>query len=269
MNGYGERCGNANLVSIVPNLQLKMGHDVPARDSLRRAHRGLALPRRAAQLRARPQPALRGHERVRAQGRHARRRRQRPTRRRSSTSTRPRSATRASVLISELSGKRHGARSGRSRPAWSSTTRRAARVVERVKELEHQGFQFEAADGSFDLLIRRETGDYEPLFRLESWRVIAEKREDGKVQTEATIKIWVDGERYVTHRRGQRPRQRAWTPRCARRSPRPIRTCATSSSSTTRSASSTRPRRPAPSRACCSTPPTAHDTWGAIGVSRT
>ena len=78
-------------------------------------------------------------------------------------------------------------------------------MVERVKELEHRGFQFEAADGSFELLIRRETGDYEPLFRLESWRVIAEKREDGRVQTEATIKIWVDGERYVRTAEGNGP----------------------------------------------------------------
>ena len=78
-------------------------------------------------------------------------------------------------------------------------------MVERVKALEHRGYHFEAADGSFDLLIRRETGDYEPLFRLESWRVIAEKREDGRVQTEATIKIWVDGDRYVKTAEGNGP----------------------------------------------------------------
>jgi 2-isopropylmalate synthase len=81
----------------------------------------------------------------------------------------------------------------------------AARIVERVKSLEHQGFQFEAADGSFDLLIRKDSGDYEPLFRLESWRVIVEKRENGRVETEATIKIWVDGERYVRTAEGNGP----------------------------------------------------------------
>src|SRR5439155_7317930 len=81
----------------------------------------------------------------------------------------------------------------------------ASRVVERVKDLEHRGYHLEAADGSFELLIRKETGDYEPLFRLESWRVIAEKREDGKVQTEATIKIWVEGERYVRTAEGNGP----------------------------------------------------------------
>src|SRR5205814_8818358 len=60
-------------------------------------------------------------------------------------------------------------------------------------------------DGSFDLLIRRETGDYEPLFTLESFRVIVEKRADGRVETEATIKIWVEGERYVRTAEGNGP----------------------------------------------------------------
>ena len=77
--------------------------------------------------------------------------------------------------------------------------------MERVKELEHQGYHYEAADGSFELLLRRETGDYEPLFRLESWRAIVEKRADGRVETEATIKIWVDGERYVRTAEGNGP----------------------------------------------------------------
>jgi 2-isopropylmalate synthase len=78
-------------------------------------------------------------------------------------------------------------------------------VVDRVKELEHRGYHFEAADGSFELLLRKESGDYEPLFQLESWRAIVEKRADGKVETEATIKIWVDGERYVRTAEGNGP----------------------------------------------------------------
>ena len=80
-------------------------------------------------------------------------------------------------------------------------------MVERVKELEHRGYHFEAADGSFELLLRKETGDYEPLFRLESWRVIVEKRADGRVETEATIKIWARtaNERYVRTAEGNGP----------------------------------------------------------------
>ena len=49
--------------------------------------------------------------------------------------------------------------------------------------------------------MRKESGDYVPLFTLESWRVIAEKRADGRVETEATIKLWVDGERYCSRPR--------------------------------------------------------------------
>jgi 2-isopropylmalate synthase len=108
------------------------------------------------------------------------------------------------VLISELSGK--GTVLQRAEVTGIDLDAAAAgRVIERVKQLEHEGFHFEAADGSFDLLLRRETGDYQPLFRLESWRVIAEKREDGRVQTEATIKLWVDGERHVRTAEGNGP----------------------------------------------------------------
>jgi 2-isopropylmalate synthase len=111
---------------------------------------------------------------------------------------------RRELLISELSGK--GTVHARARDAGIALDDDdAARVVDRVKELEHRGYHFEAADGSFELLLRKETGEYEPLFRLESWRAIVEKRADGRVETEATIKIWVDGERYVRTAEGNGP----------------------------------------------------------------
>jgi 2-isopropylmalate synthase len=81
----------------------------------------------------------------------------------------------------------------------------AARAVDALKDREHRGYHYEAAEASFELLLRREAGDYEPLFRLESFRVITDKREDGRVQTEATIKLWVDGERYVRSAEGNGP----------------------------------------------------------------
>jgi 2-isopropylmalate synthase len=74
-----------------------------------------------------------------------------------------------------------------------------------MKSLEHDGYQFEAADGSFELLLRKESGEYQPLFRLESWRVTAEQHADGEVKTEAAIKIWVDGERFVSYAEGNGP----------------------------------------------------------------
>jgi 2-isopropylmalate synthase len=203
MNGYGERCGNANLVSIVPALQLKLGFDCLPAANLRSltetahlideianvnpdpnqpyvgknafAHKGgmhVAGIRQDARTFEHVDPALVGNDRA--------------------------------LLISELSGKGTvQARAGETGVELDEAA--ATQVVEHVKELEHRGYQFEAADGSFDLLIRRATGGYEPLFRLESWRVTVEKREGGKVTTEASIKIWVNGERYFRAAEGNGP----------------------------------------------------------------
>jgi 2-isopropylmalate synthase len=108
------------------------------------------------------------------------------------------------VLVSELSGK--GTIHARASEAGIELDdAAAARLIERVKEREHEGYHYEAADGSFELLMRKESGDYTPLFTLESWRVTAEKRADGRVETEATIKLWVDGERYLFTAEGNGP----------------------------------------------------------------
>ena len=199
INGYGERCGNANLTSIVPNLQLKLGHDcLPALEGLTEA---VAPGRRAAEPDARTPTSPTSGKNAFAHkgGMHV-----------AGVNADPATfehidpgavGNSRELLVSELSGK--GTLIAHAGGELDDAT--AAQVVERVKELEHRGFQFEAADGSLDLLIRRETGDYEPLFRLESWRVIAEKREDGRVMTEATIKIWVEGERFVRVAEGNGP----------------------------------------------------------------
>ncbi|HET9105080.1 MAG TPA: alpha-isopropylmalate synthase regulatory domain-containing protein, partial [Solirubrobacteraceae bacterium] len=87
--------------------------------------------------------------------------------------------------------------------------RTAVKVLEQVKEREHHGYHYEAADGSLELLIRKATGDYVPLFVLESWRVIVEKRADDRVATEATVKLWAppgpDAVRYVRTAEGNGP----------------------------------------------------------------
>jgi 2-isopropylmalate synthase len=198
LNGYGERCGNANLTSIVPNLQLKLGRScLPSLEGLTEAAHLVA-----ELLNLQPdanQPYVGKNAFAHKGGMHVAGVNADPA---TFEHIDPSAVGNArEVLISELSGK--GTVIAHAGGSLDDAV--AARVVERVKALEHRGFQFEAADGSFDLLIRRETGDYEPLFRLESWRVIAEKREDGRVQTEATIKIWVDGRRYVRTAEGNGP----------------------------------------------------------------
>jgi 2-isopropylmalate synthase len=80
-----------------------------------------------------------------------------------------------------------------------------ADVLDTVKDLEHRGYSFEAADASLEILLRKKTGTYRPLFTLESFRCIMEKREDGRVMTEATIKLFVEGQRFVATGEGNGP----------------------------------------------------------------
>ncbi len=203
MNGIGERTGNANLTSILPDLQLKLGYRCVAPEKLARltgiahfidellnatpdpdqpfvgrnafAHKGgmhVAGVNADARTFEHMDPGLVGNER--------------------------------DLVVSELSGK--GTVLGRADGAGIPLDdQQAARALRTLKEREHRGYHYEAADASFELLLRKETGRYEPLFRLEGFRVLVEKREDGKVLTEATIKIWVDGERYLRTAEGNGP----------------------------------------------------------------
>lgn len=203
VNGIGERTGNANLITIIADLQLKMGAEVLAPEGLARltetAHFLDELLNRTPDP---AQPYVGKHAFAHKAGLHAA-----GVRADSQTFEHVDPAVVGNsrdVLISELSGR--GTIVEKARQAGiSASDELAQRVVDRVKELEHEGFQFEAADGSFELLMRREGGGYEPLFRLESWRVLVEQRADGKVETEATIKIWLDGERYVRTAEGNGP----------------------------------------------------------------
>ncbi len=203
INGYGERCGNANLVSILPSLQLKLGYECVPPERLREltetahfvdeltnttpdpdqayvgrnafAHKGgmhVAGVQADARTFEHMDPSLVGNSR--------------------------------DVLISELSGR--GSVLSRAESAGIDLNADAAkRVLERVKEREHRGYHYEAADASFELLLRREAGSYQPLFRLEGYRVIVEKNEQGFVDTQATIKLWVDGTRYLHTAEGDGP----------------------------------------------------------------
>jgi 2-isopropylmalate synthase len=203
MNGYGERCGNANLVSVLPALQLKLGYDCVPPERLGRLTAIAHFVDEIANVTPNPnQPFVGRNAFAHKGGMHVAGIVRDPS---TFEHIDPAAVgNHRELLISELSGR------GTVQARADSTgielgDEEAQRVVERVKRLEHRGFQFEAADGSFDLLIRKETGAYEPLFRLESFRVIVEKRESGRVETEATIKIWVNGERYVRTAEGNGP----------------------------------------------------------------
>jgi 2-isopropylmalate synthase len=203
MNGVGERAGNANLVSIIANLQLKMGHEVVTAEQLAGLTEAAHFVDEVLNVTGDPnQPYVGRNAFAHKGGMHVAGVRTDAT---TFEHVDPAAVgNRRDLLISELSGR--GTVLEKAEAAGLELTDDAAtRVLDRVKELEHAGYQFEAADASFELLIRREAGDYEPLFVLESWRVMVEQRADGRVETEATVKIWVDGERYVRTAEGNGP----------------------------------------------------------------
>jgi 2-isopropylmalate synthase len=208
INGIGERTGNANLVTIIADLQLKMGVELLPPDRLGRLTESAHFLDELLNRTPDPaQPYVGKHAFAHKAGLHAA-----GVRADAQTFEHVDPAVvgnRRDTLISELSGKgtivEKAAAAGIAPRGARAEEAFAERVVERVKELEHQGFQFEAADGSFELLMRKEAGEYEPLFRLESWRVLVEQRADGKVATEATIKIWLGGERFVRTAEGNGP----------------------------------------------------------------
>jgi len=203
LNGYGERCGNANLVTAIPNLQLKLGYRCLDDARLARLTEVAHFADELLNFTPDPdQPYVGRNAFAHKGGMHV-----------AGVNVDPATfehvdpelvGNSREVLVSELSG-RGTVLAAADAAGIVLDDAAAKRVLDRVKDLEHRGYHYEAADGSFELLLRKETGDYEPLFRLESWRAIVEKRADGKVETEATIKIWVDGERYVRTAEGNGP----------------------------------------------------------------
>ena len=189
INGYGERCGNANLVSVVAALQLKMGHACVPEASLARL---TELSRAVAEIaNMRPDPhapyvgvsafAHKGGvhvaavEKVKASYEHVPPECIGNLRR---------------VVVSELSG-RVNVRV-RAAEMGVDVKGREAVVLARIKELENKGYQFEAADGSFELLLRRSDPDYVPRFEVLDVAVLAERRRgDGRMFAEATVKLKV------------------------------------------------------------------------------
>jgi 2-isopropylmalate synthase len=203
VNGYGERCGNANLATILPALQLKMGFEVvPSQDLESLTQTSHYLDELCNMAPNPDQPYVGRHAFAHKAGMHA-----------AGIEADARTfehldpgaiGNQREILASELSGKatirNQATRAGLDLDEGAST-----RAVERLKEREHRGYHYEAAPASFELLLRREAGSYQPLFELESFRVVTEKRADGGVETEATIKVLVDGERYLRVAEGNGP----------------------------------------------------------------
>ena len=203
INGYGERCGNANLCSIIPDLQLKMGLECVPADNLTTlsrlartvaeianlapdthmayvgrsafAHKGgihVAAVRRNADSYQHIEPALVGNE--------------------------------ARVLVSDLSGR--GNLLSKAEELGLDTTRdEAVQVLEEIKLLENQGFVFEGAEASVAIRLFRARPEYLPLFTLIDYTTIVEQRQGRGTVAEAMVKISLDGETVHTAAEGNGP----------------------------------------------------------------
>ncbi len=190
INGYGERCGNANLVPIIANLQLKMGYQcVPELPGLSLLSHYVAEIANLTPQDA--QPFVGRNAFTHKAGVHASAVIKSPCMYEHVEPSTVGSERR--ILVSELAGKSNLLHSTRH---LGISAREAKDVVAQIKGLEYQGYQFEGAEASLELLVRRHAKGHRERFRLEGFRVIDEKRGADESVTEATIKVRV-GERLI------------------------------------------------------------------------
>jgi 2-isopropylmalate synthase len=204
MNGYGERCGNANLISVLPNLVLKLGFDQPQElVALRDLSRYID---ERANLQPNPRAPFVGDAAFAHKGGvHV-----------SAVNKNPQTyehimpetvGNRRRVLLSDLSGRANiVAKSAEFGDVSAISDRAVQEVVQKLKELEHRGYAFEGAEASFQLLSRKVRGEYAPYFVLHGYRVLIDKREDeGGAGCEAIIKVEVGGQLEHTAAAGDGP----------------------------------------------------------------
>ena len=193
-NGYGERCGNANLCTVIPNLELKMGKKSIDRKKLQDlAGFSRFLSEVANAYHDHRQPyvgesafAHKGGAHIDGVTKVAR----------SFEHVPPESVgSERRFLVSDQSGgSTIVSKLRRSVPGINKKDPLVGQVLERVKQLENEGYQFEAAEGSFDLLARRVQGTYRDLFTLVNFRTINRKTGDQAEEAEAIVKVEVRGE---------------------------------------------------------------------------
>jgi 2-isopropylmalate synthase len=205
INGYGERCGNANLCTVIPTLQLKLGLSVVSPEQLQDLTK---LSRFVAELAnivpAEQQPYVGYNAFAHKGGVHV-----------DAVSKSPETyehvqpqqvGNQRRILVSELSGRSNVYLKARENNIDLLKDHPQTRLVlQRLKELEHQGYQFEGAEGSFELMILKALQTYRPLFKLEGFRLIVEKRAGGQLYSEATIKVQVADRQVHTAAEGNGP----------------------------------------------------------------
>lgn len=212
INGYGERCGNANLCSVIPALKLKMGIDCISDENLQKLTEVSRFVSEIANLPPDPHlPYVGSNAFTHKAGLHV-----------SGLMKHEESyqhidpdlvGNRSRVLVSELSGVSNIVYKAKELGLELPKGERAKAILEKIKALEKQGFQYEGAEASFELLIRRTLPDYRPPFELVDFLVVVEKhrraprvsarKED--MLSEAMVKVRVGGEVIHTAAEGNGP----------------------------------------------------------------
>jgi 2-isopropylmalate synthase len=189
INGIGERCGNADLVSIIANLALKRGHEVLRPDSLVRLTEVSRYAYEQANMNFRAgQPFVGTSAFAHKGGMHT----HAVARNTASYEHIDPAAVgnERRILVSELSGKAT-ILAKTARYALAENTAVMTKILGDVQDLEHAGYEFEAAEASFDLLVRKAAGLYRPKFERLAYHVNVEAGPQGQPNTEATVKLRV------------------------------------------------------------------------------
>ncbi len=203
VNGYGERTGNADLSTLIPDLVLKMGVPVLSRERLQNLAPIAHHIAEVVNITLDPhRPYVGSSAFTHKAGLHtsALARRSDAYEHESPNSV----GNRSRMVVSELAGKA-AVRSKAGELGVELDDDAVGRVLEAVKDREFRGYHYEAADGSFELLARSITGWNQDFFAVESFRVFVERDGSGRVGAEATVKMTVKGQRMMTTGEGNGP----------------------------------------------------------------
>jgi 2-isopropylmalate synthase len=203
INGYGERCGNADLSSLIPNLQLKMGIQIlPAENLVHLTPVANAVAFIANQAPPYRSPYIGRSAFAHKGGIHVSAMRRNPL---TYQHIDPKLVGNESrILISELAGKSN-LHSKLEKMGITGKVDQISEILDKIKTLEHDGFSFEAAEASVELLLLRCKKDYTPPFKMLDFTVVVEHREKRGIFAEATVKVEVGGKVFHMAAEGDGP----------------------------------------------------------------
>lgn len=191
MNGYGERCGNANLISVIANLKLKLGVDCVSDLALKDLTETAYYIAETSNMKLSDnQPFVGSSAFAHKAGVHVNAIMKNP---KTYEHVDPeRVGNKRMLLISELSGKSSILKkAGDMDMGLEKEAPATKKILKTLQDMEHKGYHFEAAEASLELFMKRAVKKFKKFFELKDFRVIIEKRSDRKITSEATIKIKV------------------------------------------------------------------------------